>query len=94
MRIGSETFVLQDVAPGKERGYLVALHEEWAPVRERNGARFMGSYFLPKVEGRVISVWVTDPKGHAAMAKADDSKWRKQAQEWRTGWREELWIPI
>jgi hypothetical protein len=80
------------VAPGAEQDYLAALAEERVPFRAQHGARFLGSFFIPKWEGRVISLWLSGVDGHAAMAKSDDSAWRARARQWRKEWREELWI--
>lgn len=87
---------LSDVRPGAGPEYLAALAEVWSPIAADHGHRpvVLSEVLLGDTE--VVTVWSTDLDGHIRLQASDDEripKWRAQAREYLTRWREELMVP-
>jgi hypothetical protein len=71
------------------------------PLLADYGHELVGLYEVLMTDVEVITIWGTDPAGHEALMRADDSasdervaRWHEQARAaGRTRWREELMTP-
>jgi hypothetical protein len=93
-----ELFVheLSKVKPGAGPDYLAALAEQWAPVAGDHGHTLVGSFEVLLTDVEVVTVWATSLDDHIAFESGHDdrvAKWRSEARQYLTAWREELMVP-
>jgi hypothetical protein len=92
---------LSEVRPGAALDYLAAVRESRLPLLADYGHELVGLYEVLMTDVEVLTIWATDPAGHAALMRAADdgsdarlARWRDEAREaGRTRWREELMTP-
>jgi hypothetical protein len=97
-RAPGELFVheLSKVKPGAGPDYLAALEEQWAPVCADHGHTLVGSFEVLFTDVEVVTVWSTSLDDHIAFESGHDDrvgKWREEARQYLTAWREELMVP-